>query len=359
MDASEAYDEYLKAYESSKKEGNSGKLGGGYGWGFISGEGEFAHSYDRKLSEEEFSKKFNKNKAERQKNSSSSSAKDASLISVYQSSVRDATSVKAWEHCMSTRYPEPGLFAYGYRDASGNPYIVVMWQPGTFAAVNPVISVKFGMTEPGMTIDGVTGPIDVAGGTGAAYSIRFAETNGAGAESNGFVVLVNGELKSGNQLVQSFRSEAVVPRHVGPIPCSVIFAAGKSFTVGVFDTINEVVNWNTGLGFSMLSRAEHRPSKLPGPFIPPPPGGNGRSRGSFGPPATNTYNARLSVAGPATADEGLVQVNLAGTTFEVTDPDGPAALITGGCTGQGVLGARLHTPGPGADADLEISIRAR
>ena len=118
-------------YESSKKESDSGKLGGGYGWVFINGEGEFADSYDLQAQRDGvFATKFQKNKEQRQKNSSASSAKDASLISLYQSSVRDATSVTAWEHCMATKYPEPGLFAYGYRDGSGNPHVVAMWKPG-------------------------------------------------------------------------------------------------------------------------------------------------------------------------------------------------------------------------------------
>ena len=260
LSESDAYDEYLRAYESSKKEGNSGKLEGGYGWGFIDGDAEFSHSYDRKLSESEFSTKFNKSKAVHQKNASSSSAKDASLVSVYMSSVRDATSVKAWEHCMATRYPDPGLFAYGYRDGSGNPYIIVMWQPGTFAAANPVISVKFSVTEPGMTIEGGVGSVNIASGSGAAFPVRFESPNDRKAQFDGFAVLVNGELKSGGQLVQSFRSEAVVPRNVGPIPCSLIFTSNRPFEIGILDSVKGEMNWESGLGFMMLARPEERQS---------------------------------------------------------------------------------------------------
>jgi len=360
LNDTEAYAEYLDAYKSSKKESDSGKLGGGYGWGFISGEGEFAHSYDRQLSETEFSTKFNKNKAEHQKNSSSSSAKDASLISVYHSSVRDAGSVKAWEHCMATKYPEPGLFAYGYRDRSGNPYIVVMWVPGTFAAANPVIKVKLNVTEPGMTIDGAAGPVDIDAGSGAAYPIRFGNPNDKNAQADGFAVLVNGELKSGGRLVQSFRSEAIVPRNVGPIPCSVVFTASRSFVIGIFDTVAKAMNWNSGLGFSMLGRTEQRTSKLPGPFIPSPPGdpggdrAKGRRRGSFGPSAVNSYNAKLSL--PGATDEGLVQLNVIGTEFELTDPDGSVVFMTGKCTGHGIEDARMHTR---SQTINEISIKRR
>jgi hypothetical protein len=346
MSESEAYDEYAKAYESSKKEGNSGKLAGGYGWGFIDGDAEFSHSYDRKLSESEFSTKFNKAKATHKKNASSSSAKDASLISIYQSSVRDAASVKAWEHCMATKYPDPGLFAYGYRDGSGNPYIIVMWQPGTFAAANPVISVKFSVTEPGMTIEGGVGSIDIASGSGAAFPVRFSNSTDRKAQFDGFAVLVNGELKSGNQLVQSFRSEAVVPRNVGPVPCSMVFTPNRPFEIGILDTVKGEMNWEAGLGFMMLARPEERQSNRAGGR-----GRGGRGGGPHEPSALNTYNARVSVG----AESGLAQLNISGTEFELSDPDAPGNLTTGSCTGQGVVSARLHS----RVVSMDISIRPR
>jgi hypothetical protein len=352
LNESEAYDEYLRAYESSKKEGNSGKLAGGYGWGFIDGDAEFSHSYDRKLSESEFSTKFNKSKAVHQKSASSSSAKDASLISVYQSSVRDAASVKAWEHCMATKYSDPGLFAYGYRDGSGNPYIIVMWQPGTFAAANPVITVKFSVTEPGMTIENGVGLVNIASGSGAAFPVRFNSPNDRKAQFDGFAVLVNGELKSGGQLVQSFRSEAVVPRNVGPLPCSLIFTPNRSFEIGIVDSVKGELNWESGLGFMMLARTEQRASQLPGQFVPDPSRDRGGRRGgSFGPPAVNSYNARLTVG----AESGLAQLNITGTEFELSDPDAPGYTTTGTCTGQGVVGARMHT----TVVSIDVSIRPR
>jgi hypothetical protein len=346
LDENEAFDEYLHAYESSKKEGNSGKLEGGYGWGFIDGDAEFSHSYDRKLSRSDFSTKFNKSKAAHQKNASSSSAKDASLVSVYMSSVRDAGSVKAWEHCMATRYPDPGLFAYGYRDGGGNPFIVVMWEPGTFAAANPVITVKFSVTEPGTTIEGGAGPVNIASGSGAAFPVRFSDPSDRKAQIDGFAVLVNGELKSGGQLVQSFRSEAVVPRNVGPMPCSLIFTPNRPFEVGVLDTVKGEMNWETGLGFMMLARPEERLAR----------GAGGRGRRGGGPDvpaplAPTTYNARISVG----AESGLAQLNVTGTEFELSDPDVPGTMTTGACTGQGVVGARMHT----RVATLDVAVRPR
>ena len=115
MDSSKAYAEYERAYESSKKQKTTADGEGGYGWGFISGKAGMSHAFERKLSETEFSKAFTEARKEYRENTTSSTSKDTSIISLYQSSVRDSTSVKAWESCMS-RSPEPGLIAFGYRD---------------------------------------------------------------------------------------------------------------------------------------------------------------------------------------------------------------------------------------------------
>jgi hypothetical protein len=347
LTASEAYKEYESAYESSKKEDTSGKLSGGYAWGYVDGEGEFAHSYDRKLSQDEFSKKFEKNKAEHEKTVDSASSKDASLISVYQSSVRDAGSVKAWERCMATKYTEPGLFAYGYRDDTGNPYIVVMWMPGIFAAANPTIRVKLGATQPGLTIDGAAGPVDIASGSGVAFPIRFGNPNDKYAQSDGFAVLVNGELRSGDRLVQSFHSKGIVPRNIGPIPCSLVFTANRSFVLGIYDTNANAMNWDSGLGFSMLAQPQQRSIRRRKPIA-----------GGDVPPAraVRDYNTRLLVpGGAATADEGLTQLSMTGSEFVLGDPDDPASagLITGKCTGQGIQDAHMKSRA----ASMEVSIR--
>src|SRR5262245_61752943 len=62
----EAYAEYEKAYASSKAQATSGATE--FHYGVIGGELEFSHSYDRKLSQEDFSKTFNKAKDEHKKN---------------------------------------------------------------------------------------------------------------------------------------------------------------------------------------------------------------------------------------------------------------------------------------------------
>lgn len=229
----EAYAEYEKAFASSKAQATSGATE--FHYGVIGGELEFSHSYDRKLSQQDFSKTFNKAKEQHEKNVSSSSARDTSLISLYQSSVRDPASVKAWENCMTSSRAGPGLIAYGYRDPRGSPYIVVIWAPGSFAASTPVIDVKFGVTDTGMSIEGGDGKVQVATGSGASYPIRFSAAGDRRALADGFAVLVNGELKSGGKLIQSFHAEATVPRNLGPTPCALVFGANRRYRMEVMD----------------------------------------------------------------------------------------------------------------------------
>jgi hypothetical protein len=237
----EAYAEYEKAYASSKAQATSGATE--FHYGPIGGELEFSHSYDRKLSQEDFSKTFNKAKEQHEKNVTSASARDTSLISLYQSSVRDSASVKAWENCMTSSRAGPGLIAYGYRDPGGSPYIVVIWAPGSFAASTPVIDVKFGVTDAGMSIEGGEGKVQIATGSGASYPIRFSAPRDRRALADGFAVLVNGELKSGGRLIQSFHAEATVPRNLGATPCALVFGANRNYQFGAVDPETRELKW--------------------------------------------------------------------------------------------------------------------
>jgi hypothetical protein len=237
----EAYAEYEKAFASSKAQATSGATE--FHYGVIGGELEFSHSYDRKLSQEDFSKTFNKAKEQHQKNVSSSSARDTTLISLYQSSVRDPASVKAWENCMTSSRAGPGLIAYGYRDPRGSPYIVVIWAPGSFAASMPVVDVKFGVTDAGMSIEGGEDKVQIATGSGASYPIRFSAPRDRRARADGFAVLVNGELKSGGKLIQSFHAEATVPRNLGRTPCALVFGANRNYQVGFTDPETREIKW--------------------------------------------------------------------------------------------------------------------
>ena len=233
LDENSAYDEYKKAFDSKKEQSTSGATE--FHYGVIGGELEFSHSYANALSREDFRKKFDTAKSQHQKKVTSSYARDTSLISLYQSSVRDPASVKAWENCMTSSRAGPGLIAYGYRDPRGSPYIVVIWAPGSFAASTPVIDVKFGVTEAGMSIEGAAGKVQIAAGSGAAYPIRFSNADDRRALGDGFAVLVNGELKSGGNLIQSFHAEASVPRNLGPTPCATVFGPHRNYQVVIVD----------------------------------------------------------------------------------------------------------------------------
>jgi hypothetical protein len=325
LDASKAWQEYDKAWKSGKAQKTTGSGEGHYG--IAGGAFDFTHSYDRQLSQTDFEKKFSEAKEERRKNAASSSSKDTSMISQYQSSVRDSTSIKAWEHCMTTKYPEPGLFAYGYRDASANPYIVVIWAPGTFAAANPVINVKFGLTEAGMTIEGAGADTQIATGSGAAFPLRFTDPNDRKAKADGFAVLVNGELKSGERLIQSFRAEATVPRNLGPMPCSMVFAANKAYQIGVFDTKARNMNW----GLAEIHTMGQGPTD--------------RQAGAV------VYGAKLTMQGQAAP----VRVRLTGTEVVVI-AEGDRVFLTGQCTGESV---RARLSGTRFTQTPEVTIRPR
>ena len=243
MTETEAYEDYEKKFASSKAQATSGAAE--FHYGIIGGELEFSHSYDRKLSSEDFRKTFNKAKESYKDKQSSSTARDASLISLYQSTVRDAGTVSAWERCMVTKYPEPGLYAYGYRDASGDPYVVAMWLAGAFATTHPSLRVTFPQQSDAMTVVGATEGLSVAAGSGTAFPIRFGSEQDARAKEASFTVLINGELARSGQSVNSFRAEAVIPAYIGPVSCRRFFVAGQTYQWGVQGPPPDKLEWET------------------------------------------------------------------------------------------------------------------
>jgi hypothetical protein len=186
--------------------------------------------------------------------------------------------------------------------------------------------VKFAVTEPGMTIEGASGATEIATGSGAAFPVRFANAGDRKATADGFTVLVNGELKSGGRLIQSFRSEATVPRNMGPIPCSQVFTANRVYELGVFDTKHGAMNW----GLAQVSTLG------PGPADPP---------------GAQAYAASLFMNGQSAP----ARVSVTGSNVVMLDGKG-TVFISGECTGQGVRGRFANSR---FTQTPEVLIRAR
>lgn len=322
LKSTEAFKEYEKAWESSKKQGTAGSGEGHYF--AIGGAFDFTHTYDRKLTGDEFDKAFNNAKSEYDRNSTSTNEKNASLISLYQSSVRDANSVRAWEECMTKR-DRPELVAYGYRDPSGSPYVVVIWAPGViFGADNPNIRLNFALTDPAMAVVGGEKEVHLGVGSGRAFPIRFNDPNNRKANADGFSVLVNGQVKGG----ANFQTAAVVPRNLGTMPCTHVFDTNRAYQLGVFDTKKREMNWNFAEVLTM-------------------------NRASSDRPGNPTYNARLNFQGKQGPP---MVVRVTGANVSVLDDKG-IVFLAGECTGQGIR-ARFANSRFAAGAP-EVSIRPR
>jgi hypothetical protein len=265
MTETQAYEDYEKKFASSRAQATSGAAE--FHYGIIGGELEFSHSYDRKLSSEDFSKTFKAAKERYDEKESSSTARDASLISLYQSSVHDAGTVSAWERCMVAKYPEPGLYAYGYRDASGDPYVVAMWLAGAFATTHPSLRVTFPQQSDAMTVVGATEGLSVAAGSGTAFPIRFGSEQDARAKEASFTVLINGVLVRSGQSLNSFRAEAVIPAYIGPVSCRRFFVAGQIYQWGVQGPPPDQLEWET----FHLEASDETPDRLVAIFPAFPP----------------------------------------------------------------------------------------
>jgi hypothetical protein len=250
--------EYSKAYDDEKKEGTSGHIEGHYG--LIGGAADFAHSYDRKLSGDEFNKEFSEKQKVYHGNNSSSSASESSLIGIYSSSVRDANTIKAWETCMSTSR-EAGLFAYGHRDKGGSPFITVLWIPGDMVGFATSIDVRFVVPQSGIEIE-AAGPESTIGmGSGTAFAIRFNDSNDRKAKTEGFAVLVNGQVKKDGSVVRSFQANAGVPDDIAhaatygtgrPIACTGFFQENKQYSIVLFIPMTQLEDSKLVLCHSLI-----------------------------------------------------------------------------------------------------------
>jgi hypothetical protein len=194
----EAYDLYSREYDAMKKQGQSGRAEGHAG--IYGGSVSLKLNYEQRMSRSEFGQSWRKARSERQQSAQGSNDSSSSIASTYASTVRDQGSIEAWKACMTRE--KSGLFAFGSRDASGTPFVNVVWAPGPFAGTAPSIPVE-------LLANSVDTRLEVARaeiGVGSGRSFRIV----SGDSKRSFSVQVNGTLQRAGQS-GSFTAFAVVP----------------------------------------------------------------------------------------------------------------------------------------------------
>jgi|HubBroStandDraft_6_1064221.scaffolds.fasta_scaffold150351_1 hypothetical protein len=229
---SQAFDEYKN--EASKidfsklGEGDQGHLDAHYG--LIGGAVDFAHSYDHEMGEDEFRREYSKHQNEykqrTEQSSSSSSSSGTSLASAYASTIRDKATVEAWKDCMVKNVPQAGITALGFRDESGEPFVNIFWVPGDLVGFATSIHVNFPQANE-FDIVGAGPDFELGMGSGQDFPVQFKNPTDPRATHQGFSVLVNAVVKSGNATTRSFTTVAEVPRNfaLDPLPPNAILSS--------------------------------------------------------------------------------------------------------------------------------------
>jgi hypothetical protein len=196
----ESYDVYKKAIDNRKKQGQKGNLG-------VPIEGipveiAFGINYENELSENQYKQQFNKVKSDFEQQYGKVSSSNTSLASGYASYVRDANSIDAWKACV-TREAELGLYAFASRDDSDEPWLNVLWAPGSPPLPYRAIEIDIVLPDGASRTDSTR---EIAVGNGHTYHIAFPD------HKRGFQVSVNGEiLKENGEKVYSFTTTTQVP----------------------------------------------------------------------------------------------------------------------------------------------------
>ena len=231
-DVNSAYEEYKKARAEQHNSATSVHAEGHYG--IIGGEFDLSTEHGGAMSMEDFSKQFNERKSVRQSQSSGSSSRASSLISSYQSAVRDPASVDAWRQCMLSRTSEPSIAAYGFRDSGGNPYLTVMWLPGrALSSIAPQVDVRFVSPDPDVFVEGGAQSTTLASGSGKAFALRF-KTADSVAKFRGFAILVNATAHDGSRHLMDFQEQATVPGAIGEVPCELLIQPGRTYGLQLY-----------------------------------------------------------------------------------------------------------------------------
>jgi hypothetical protein len=179
-----------EAWEQYKQWEKNNASGGGNGsieipdWIKIGGGGNNNKSFDRG----QFNELFRKSKSTFKSRLKTDFYKSAT--SNFSSYVRDAESVKAWQHCVTRpRGNSPTLLCYGMRDATNNTYVRVIYNGGIATGSNPRAQIQF--PTPGVQVDDPN-HLNLGSGTGWAFVVKPQNGN------DGFDVLVNAKLPDGN-----------------------------------------------------------------------------------------------------------------------------------------------------------------
>ena len=233
-----AYDQYKSAFSDYHKSRTSIDAE----FHYVAIGGEFKLDLERAggMSKDEFKVQYNQHKSQRQSNASGSSEHASSLISNYESSVRDANTLESWRQCMLSRTSDPSIVAYGHRDDADNAYVTVMWIPGrALASVAPEVEVRFVPASPDVVVElgqswlsvprifgGNT--VKLAPGSGTAFVLRFKNPNSA-ARYQSFAVLVNAVARNGRTHLMDFHEPAIVPAAGGEVPCDLLVQPGRNY----------------------------------------------------------------------------------------------------------------------------------
>jgi len=190
MDEHEAFNLYSKQYDESKERVETGE-GGLTVFNYFEADGSGSVTNKQKLSEDEFSKAFNKAKHEYRNQTGSETSSSQNMMSNYASYVRDPGTVQAWKECV-TKSKDTNLYAFASRDNSGEVYVNVMWVPGALAGSVPSIPISFVTHDEAGGVKIHAKPEEqIAMGSGRHYAVDCGKKC-----DNGFQVFVNGTIKN-------------------------------------------------------------------------------------------------------------------------------------------------------------------
>jgi hypothetical protein len=201
----QAYDAYSKAFDEAKKNGTKIDAEGHYG--IIGGQVGIDLTSERKVSESEFSKRFNKSKQTYQSTNASKTSSSQNLVNTYATYVRDPGTVNAWKDCVS-RTRDTNLYAFSSRDQAGKTYVNVMWVPGALAGSVPSIPISFvsGGGKDGIKIH-AQAEEQLAMGSGRNFAVSCSKKC-----DDGFQVTVNGTVRNSRGIpTSSFTATVDVP----------------------------------------------------------------------------------------------------------------------------------------------------